>query len=60
MKELNVSVYREELVIYLRTVGVASGLAHCTVIHSGTPRSVASHLGVFCLPMSHERDTRLR
>ena len=34
MKELNVSVYREELVIYLRTVGVASVLAHCTVIHS--------------------------
>ena len=22
----------------------------------GTPRSAASHLGLFCLPMSHKRD----
>ena len=26
----------------------------------GTPRSAASHLGVFCLLMSHERDARLK
>ena len=25
----------------------------------GTPRSAASHLGLFCLPMSHKRDARL-
>ena len=25
----------------------------------GTPRSVASHLGLFCLPMSHKKDARL-
>ena len=26
----------------------------------GTPRSAASHLGLFCLPMSHKRDDRLK
>ena len=26
----------------------------------GTPRSAASHLGPFCLPMSHKRDARLK
>ena len=26
----------------------------------GTPRSVASHPGLFCLPMSHKRDARLK
>ena len=25
----------------------------------GTSRSAASHLGLFCLPMSHKKDTRL-
>ena len=25
----------------------------------GTPHSVASHLGLYCLPMSHKRDARL-
>ena len=25
----------------------------------GTPRSAASHLGLFCLPMSHKKDARL-
>ena len=25
----------------------------------GRPRSVASHLGIFCLPMSHKKDARL-
>ena len=25
-----------------------------------TPRSVASHLGLCCLPMSHKRDARLK
>ena len=25
----------------------------------GMPRFAASHLGLFCLPMSHKRDTRL-
>ena len=25
----------------------------------GTPRSAASHLGIFYLPMSHKKDTRL-
>ena len=25
----------------------------------GTPRSAASHLGLYCLPMSHKRDSRL-
>ena len=24
----------------------------------GTPRSAASHLGLFCLPMPHEKDAR--
>ena len=26
----------------------------------GTPRSAASHLELFCLPMSHKRDARLK
>ena len=26
----------------------------------GTPRSAASHLGLFCLPTSHKRDARLK
>ena len=26
----------------------------------GTPRSTASHLGLFCLPMSYKRDARLK
>ena len=26
----------------------------------GTPRSAASHLGLFCLPMSHKRDARVK
>ena len=26
----------------------------------GTPRSAASHLGLFCLPMSHKRDARIK
>ena len=26
----------------------------------GTPRSAESHLGLFCLPMSHKRDARLK
>ena len=26
----------------------------------GTPRSAASHLGLYCLPMSHKRDARLK
>ena len=26
----------------------------------GTPRSAPSHLGLFCLPMSHKRDARLK
>ena len=26
----------------------------------GAPRSVASHLDLFCLPMSHKRDARLK
>ena len=25
----------------------------------GTPHSAASHLGLFCLPMSHKKDARL-
>ena len=25
----------------------------------GTPRSAASHQGLFCLPLSHKKDTRL-
>ena len=25
----------------------------------GTPRFAASHLGLFCLPMSHKKDVRL-
>ena len=24
----------------------------------GTPRYAASHLGLYCLPMSHKKDTR--
>ena len=26
----------------------------------GTPRFAASHLGLFCLPMSHKKDERLK
>ena len=26
----------------------------------GTPRSAASHLGLYCLPESHKRDARLK
>ena len=26
----------------------------------GTPHSAASHLGLFCLPLSHKSDTRLK
>ena len=26
----------------------------------GTPRSAASHLGLYCLPMSHKKDVRLK
>ena len=26
----------------------------------GTPRSAASHLGLYCLSMSHKRDARLK
>ena len=26
----------------------------------GTPRSAASHLGLYCLPMSHKKDARLK
>ena len=26
----------------------------------GTPRSAASHLGLFCLPMSHKKNARLK
>ena len=26
----------------------------------GTPRFAASHLGLFCLPMSHEKEARLK
>ena len=26
----------------------------------GTPRSAASHLGLFCLPMSRKKDARLK
>ena len=26
----------------------------------GTPRSAASHLGLYCLPMSHIKDARLK
>ena len=25
----------------------------------GTPRSAASHLGLYCLPITHKKDTRL-
>ena len=30
------------------------------IAQDGTPRSAASHLGQFCLPMSHKRDARLK
>ena len=29
------------------------------IAQDGTPRSVASHLGLSCLPMAHKRDARL-
>ena len=29
------------------------------IAQNGTPRSAASHLGLFCLPMSHKMDARL-
>ena len=30
------------------------------IAQDGTPRSAVSHLGLFCLPMSHKRDARLK
>ena len=35
---------------------------HCAnrIVPDGTPRSAASHLGLFCLLMSHKRDARLK
>ena len=30
------------------------------IARDGTPRSAASHLEVYCLPMSHKRDARLK
>ena len=29
------------------------------ITQDGTPRFAASHLGIFCLPMSHKEDARL-
>ena len=29
------------------------------IAQDGTPRSAASHLGLYCLPMSHKKDARL-
>ena len=29
------------------------------IASDGTPRFAASHLGLFCLPMSHKKDARL-
>ena len=31
-----------------------------SIAPDGTPRSAASHLGLFCLPMSHKKDARLK
>ena len=30
-----------------------------SIAPDGTPRSAASHLGLYCLPMSHKKDARL-
>ena len=30
-----------------------------TIAPDGTPQNAASHLGLFCLPMSHKKDARL-
>ena len=30
-----------------------------SIAPDGTPRSAASHLGLYCLPMSHKMDARL-
>ena len=30
------------------------------IVPDGTPHYAASHLGLFCLPMSHKKDARLR
>ena len=30
-----------------------------SIAPDGTPRFAASHLGLFCLPMSHKKDARL-
>ena len=35
-------------------IKIANGIAP-----DGTPRFAASHLGLFCLPMSHKKDARL-
>ena len=35
-------------------IKIANGIAP-----DGTPRFAASHLGLFCLPMPHKKDTRL-
>ena len=31
-----------------------------SIAPDGTPRSAASHLGLYSLPMSHKRDARLK
>ena len=30
-----------------------------SIAPDGTPRSAASHMGLYCLPMSHKKDARL-
>ena len=36
-----------------------NSLSKHRIVPDGMPRSATSHLGLFCLPMSHKRDARL-
>ena len=68
MNGLSHSYYLDESTFIFRTSG---GIFHFYIIFSmkimcanriapdGTPCFVASHLGLFCLPMSHKKDARL-
>ena len=57
----------ESILIFLDIMSKFSFLFHFSmkikianrIATDGTPRFAASHLGLFCLPMSHKKDDRL-
>ena len=44
---------------YLLSIFSMKFLCANSIAPDGTPRSAASHLGLYCLPMSHKRNARL-